>query len=114
MMQIGVGLPAAVPGTPPSAIGTWAAESEHLGFESLSMLDRLVYDNLDPLIALAVAPERTERTELLTTVLTVPYRRNAVVLAKQLASIDTLSEGRLTPGLALGGWPDDYAASEAP
>jgi alkanesulfonate monooxygenase SsuD/methylene tetrahydromethanopterin reductase-like flavin-dependent oxidoreductase (luciferase family) len=113
-MRIGLGLPAAVPGAPATAIGAWAAEGERLGFRSLGVLDRLVYDNLDPLVALAAAAERTERVELLTTVLTVPYRLNAVVLAKQLASLELLSEGRLTAGLALGGWPEDYAASEAP
>jgi len=53
-----------------------------LGFSSVSVIDRLVCDNLDPLIALAAAAERTERVELLTTVLNVPFRRNAVVLAK--------------------------------
>jgi alkanesulfonate monooxygenase SsuD/methylene tetrahydromethanopterin reductase-like flavin-dependent oxidoreductase (luciferase family) len=47
-------------------------------------------------------------------VLTVPYRQNAVVLAKQLASVDELSGGRLTTGLALGGWSEDFAASELP
>lgn len=73
-----------------------------------------MYDNLDPLIALAAAAARTERAELMTTVLTVPYRQNAVVLAKQLASLDRLSDGRLTVGLALGGWPEDYAASGLP
>jgi alkanesulfonate monooxygenase SsuD/methylene tetrahydromethanopterin reductase-like flavin-dependent oxidoreductase (luciferase family) len=60
------------------------------------------------------AAARTERVELLTTVLNVPYRQNAVVLAKQLASIDRLSGGRLTAGLALGGWPEDYETSELP
>jgi len=45
---------------------------------------------------------------LLTTVLNVPWRRNAVVLAKQLASLDRVSGGRLTAGLGLGGWPDDH------
>jgi alkanesulfonate monooxygenase SsuD/methylene tetrahydromethanopterin reductase-like flavin-dependent oxidoreductase (luciferase family) len=69
-----------------------------------------VYDNLDPLVALAVASARTQRVELLTTVLNVPWRRNAVVLAKQLASLDRLSGGRLTAGLALGGWPEDHTA----
>jgi alkanesulfonate monooxygenase SsuD/methylene tetrahydromethanopterin reductase-like flavin-dependent oxidoreductase (luciferase family) len=113
-MRIGLGLPAAVPGTPATALGAWAAEAERLGFRSLGVLDRLVYENLDPLVALAAAAERTERVELLTTVLTVPYRLNAVVLAKQLASLELLSDGRLTAGLALGGWPEDYAASEAP
>ena len=44
--------------------------------------------------------------------LNVGYRRNAVALAKQIASVDRLSGGRLTVGLALGGWPEDYAASD--
>lgn len=111
-MKIGMGLPAAVPEADATALGEWAATAERLGFCSLSVLDRLVYDNLDPLVALAAAAARTERVELLTTVLNVPYRQNAVVLAKQLASIDRLSGGRLTAGLALGGWPEDFRASD--
>lgn len=107
-MRIGIGLPAAIPGAPAGAIGEWAAAAEASGFESVGVIDRLVYDNLDPLVALAVAAARTERIELLTTVLNVPWRRNAVVLAKQLASLDRVSGGRLTAGLALGGWPDDH------
>jgi alkanesulfonate monooxygenase SsuD/methylene tetrahydromethanopterin reductase-like flavin-dependent oxidoreductase (luciferase family) len=111
-MRIGIGLPAAVPEIDACAIGTWAAEAERLGCRSLSVVDRLVYDNLDPLIALAAAAARTERVELLTTVLNVGYRPNAVSLAKQIASVDQISGGRLTVGLALGGWPEDYAASD--
>jgi alkanesulfonate monooxygenase SsuD/methylene tetrahydromethanopterin reductase-like flavin-dependent oxidoreductase (luciferase family) len=113
-MKVGVGLTAAVPGAAASAVGEWAERAEALGFESLSVLDRIVYDNLDPLIALAAAAERTQRAELLTTVLTVPVRQNAVVVAKQIASLDRLSDGRVTAGLALGGWPEDYTASGAP
>lgn len=113
-MKIGMGLPAAVPEADVTTLGEWAATAERLGFCSLGVIDRLVYDNLDPLVALAAAAARTERVELLTTVLNVPYRQNAVVLAKQLASIDRLSGGRMTAGLALGGWPEDYAASEVP
>lgn len=109
--RIGVGLPAAVPGTPASAVGIWAARAEQLGFGSLGVLDRLVYENLDPLIALTAAAERTERIELLTTILTVPFRQNAVLLAKQIGSLDQISQGRLTTGLALGGWPQDFDAS---
>ncbi|HEX7289800.1 MAG TPA: LLM class flavin-dependent oxidoreductase [Conexibacter sp.] len=113
-ISIGVGLPAAVPGAPAAAVGSWAAEAERLGFRSVGVLDRLVYDCLDPLVALAAAAERTERVELLTTVLTVPSRQNAIVLAKQLAGVELLSGGRLTGGLALGGWPEDYVASGVP
>jgi len=112
MLRIGIGLPAAVPGTDAASIGRWAAESEERGFRSLGVIDRLVYDNLDPLVALAAAAARTERIELLTTVLNAGYRRNPVVLAKQIDSVERLSAGRLTVGLGMGGWPEDYAASD--
>jgi alkanesulfonate monooxygenase SsuD/methylene tetrahydromethanopterin reductase-like flavin-dependent oxidoreductase (luciferase family) len=39
---------------------------------------------------------------------------NPIVVAKQLGSLDRLAGGRLTAGLALGGWPDDYEASGLP
>src|SRR6201991_471503 len=112
MLRIGIGLPAAVPGTDAASIGRWAAESEERGFHSLGVIDRLVYDNLDPLVALGAAAARTEHIELLTTVLNAAYRRNPVVLAKQIDSVERLSAGRLTVGLGMGGWPEDYAASD--
>jgi len=111
-MRIGIGLPAAVPGAAHHSIGEWAELNEALGFASLGTLDRLVYDNLDPVVALAAAAARTRRIELMTTILTVPTRRNAVVVGKQLASLDLVSDGRLTAGLAIGGWPEDFAASD--
>jgi alkanesulfonate monooxygenase SsuD/methylene tetrahydromethanopterin reductase-like flavin-dependent oxidoreductase (luciferase family) len=95
-------------------IGDWAAEAERAGFDSVGVIDRLVYDNLEPLTALAAASARTEQIELLTTVLNVGWRANPVLLAKQMASVELLSGGRLTAGLGLGGWPDDFVASEVP
>lgn len=113
-MKIGIGLPAAVPGVDATTIGAWAAEAERAGFASVGVIDRLVYDNLEPLTALAAAAARTEQVELLTTVLNVGWRANPVLLAKQMASVDLLSGGRLTAGLGLGGWPEDFAASDVP
>jgi alkanesulfonate monooxygenase SsuD/methylene tetrahydromethanopterin reductase-like flavin-dependent oxidoreductase (luciferase family) len=113
-MRIGVGLPAAVPGVDATTIGDWAAEAERAGFASVGVIDRLVYDNLEPLVALAAAASRTERVELITTVLNVGWRANPVLLAKQMASVDLLSGGRLTAGLGLGGWPEDVEASHVP
>ena len=113
-MKIGIGLPAAVPDVDASTIGDWAAEAERLGFASVGVIDRLVYDNIEPLTALSAAASRTERTELITTVLTVGWRANPALLAKQLGSVDLLSGGRLTAGIGLGGWPADYAASDVP
>ena len=113
-MKVGIGLPAAVPGVDATTIGDWAAAAERAGFASLGVIDRLVYDNLEPLVALAAAAARTRRVELVTTVLNVGWRANPVLLAKQLASVELLSGGRLTAGLGLGGWPEDFAASEVP
>ena len=113
-MRVGIGLPAAVPDADMSLTGRWAAEAERAGFESVGVIDRLVYDNLDPLTALAAAAARTSRVELLSTVVNVCWRNNAVLLAKQLWSLVQLSGGRLTAGLGMGGWPADYEASGVP
>ncbi|WP_328395754.1 LLM class flavin-dependent oxidoreductase [Nocardia sp. NBC_00416] len=111
-MRIGIGLPSAVPGATPETIGTWAAHSEQAGFASLGATDRLVYDSLDPLVTLAVAAAHTTETELVSTVLNIGYRGNPFVVASQLASLDRLSGGRLTAGLGMGAWQDDYTVSE--
>ena len=113
-MRIGIGLPAAVPGADMTTLGRWAAESERAGFAAVGVIDRLVYANLDPLIALAVAAGRTERVDLATTVLSIGWRNNPILVAKQLTSLDLASGGRLLAGLGLGGWPEDYLASRVP
>jgi probable F420-dependent oxidoreductase len=74
---------------------------ERRGFDSLWLSERLTGPAPDPLVALAVAAGRTRRLKLGTSVLVVPGR-NPVVLAKQLASLDRLSGGRLLPGVGLG------------
>ncbi len=74
---------------------------EQRGFDSLWLSERLTGPAPDPLIALAVAAGRTRKLKLGTSVLVVPGR-NPVVLAKELASLDRLSGGRLLPGVGLG------------
>jgi alkanesulfonate monooxygenase SsuD/methylene tetrahydromethanopterin reductase-like flavin-dependent oxidoreductase (luciferase family) len=113
-VRIGIGLPAAVPGTDMTTLAQWAADSERAGFAAVGVIDRLIYDNLEPLTALAAAAARTTRVELFTTVLNVGWRNNPILLAKQMASVEQISGGRLTAGLGLGGWPEDYTISEAP
>ena len=61
----------------------------------------------DPLTSLAAAAAVTQRIRLATTTLPLP-NRNEVLVAKQAAVIDRLSEGRLTLGVSLGSRPDDY------
>lgn len=81
--------------------GPYVEAVERLGFDSLWLSERLTGDAPDPLVALAVAAGRTSRLKLGTSVLVVPGR-NPVVLAKELASLDRLSGGRLLPAVGLG------------
>ena len=113
-MKIGIGLPAAVPGADMTQLGRYAATAERTGFESVGVIDRLVYDNLDPLIALAAAAASTSRIHLISTVVNVNWRANPQLLAKQVSSVVRLSGGRFTAGLGMGGWPADYEASGVP
>jgi probable F420-dependent oxidoreductase len=74
---------------------------ERHGFDSLWLSERLTGSAPDPLMALAVAAGRTRKLKLGTSVLVLPGR-NPVVLAKELASLDRLSGGRLLPGVGIG------------
>jgi alkanesulfonate monooxygenase SsuD/methylene tetrahydromethanopterin reductase-like flavin-dependent oxidoreductase (luciferase family) len=113
-MDIGIGLPAMIPGVDRKALLGWASRAEERGFASAATLDRLVYPNYEPLVALAAAAAVTERIRLMTDVLLVPQRNNPVLLAKQAATLDSISGGRLTLGVAVGRRDDDFAASGVP
>lgn len=110
-MDIGIGLPSTIPDVDGRTVIEWARESERHGFSALATIDRLVYPNYEPLVTLAAAAAVTERIRLTTAILLAPLRGGAAVLAKQAASIDTLSRGRLVLGLAVGARPDDYEAA---
>src|SRR5919199_1585802 len=110
-MDVGIGLPNAVRGVDRAGIVDWAQRAEAAGFSSLGTIDRIVYENYEALVALAAAAAVTERIKLLTSVLLAPLRTNTALFAKQAASVDGLSEGRLVLGLAIGGREDDYELS---
>jgi alkanesulfonate monooxygenase SsuD/methylene tetrahydromethanopterin reductase-like flavin-dependent oxidoreductase (luciferase family) len=112
-MDIGVGLPTTVPDLNGPRLLEWAREAERLGFSTLAVLDRLVYDNYESLISLAAAGAVTERIRLAATILIAPYRDSTAILAKQAATIDAITGGRLVLGVAAGGREDDYAATGA-
>ena len=111
-MEIGIAFPKLMPAGKGDRIVEWAARAEKGPFSSLAQIDRLVYGNHDVLIAMAAAAAVTERVRLMTTVLIAPLR-SAAVMAKQAASIDSISGGRFVLGLGVGSRPDDFAASGA-
>jgi alkanesulfonate monooxygenase SsuD/methylene tetrahydromethanopterin reductase-like flavin-dependent oxidoreductase (luciferase family) len=110
-MRVGVGLPSTVPGARADLLREWAVRADAGPFAILAVLDRIVYDSYDPLIALAAVAPLTSRIRLATNVLIGPLR-SAAQLAKSAASLHALSGGRLTLGLAIGARTEDYAATE--
>lgn len=97
-------------------IKAFARTVEDLGFDSLFVTDHLLaarrfysVNFLEPLSALAVAAGATERVRLGTSILIMPLR-NPVILAKELATLQFLSENRMILGAGVG-WNDaEYEA----
>jgi probable F420-dependent oxidoreductase len=76
-------------------------ELERHGFDSLWVSERIGGEAPDPLVAMAYAAGRTEHLKFGMSVMVLPGR-NPIVLAKALASLSTLSGGRLLPAFGLG------------
>jgi alkanesulfonate monooxygenase SsuD/methylene tetrahydromethanopterin reductase-like flavin-dependent oxidoreductase (luciferase family) len=109
-MRIGIGMPNPVKGTPGRRLVEWAQRAEERGFAGLATVDRLAYPNYDSLTTLAAAAGATSRIGLITNILIAPLYPPPL-LAKAAASIDQISGGRFTLGLAPGARPDDYAVA---
>jgi alkanesulfonate monooxygenase SsuD/methylene tetrahydromethanopterin reductase-like flavin-dependent oxidoreductase (luciferase family) len=110
-MQVGIGLPNTLTGVDAGLALSWAQRAEAGPFTSLGVFDRLVYDSLDPMETLSVCAGATDDIQLATSIVAGPLRSNAM-LAKRAATLDVLSDGRLTLGLALGARKDDYDAAD--
>ncbi len=111
-MDIGIGAPITIPGVTRDVTLEWARRADAGPFSSLSTLDRIVFPNYEPLIALAASAAVTTRIPLLTAIL-ITTLRPVGILAKQVATLDALSGGRLTLGIAVGGREDDFLAAPA-
>jgi len=109
-VQVGVCLPNTIPGVPADLLRGWALRADAGPFSSLAVLDRVAYDSYEPFAALAAAAAVTQRIGLATTVVIGPLRSTGM-LAKQAATVDALSGGRLILGLAVGARTEDYDAA---
>ena len=113
-MRVGIGLPTAIAGASAALTPAWARRAEAAGLATLGVHDRLAYDSLEPMTALAAAAAVTERVRLAALVVVGPLRGGGAVLARQAATVAALARGRLTLGLGVGPRRDDYEAAGVP
>jgi probable F420-dependent oxidoreductase len=105
--RISVGLPQLLPDEPPELIRDYAVRAEELGFAGLWSLDSVPGSAtsrvalLDGLHVLTTAAAVTARVSLGVAVVVLPAR-NAAQLARELATVDRLSGGRLIVGVGVG------------
>jgi probable F420-dependent oxidoreductase len=113
MPNIGLAWVTPAPLTKPENVLNFAKKCEAMGCHSMWVIDRIAYDNLEPLTVLAAAASATERIRLGTSVL-LANTRHPVHLAKTIATLDFISNGRITIGLGFGSREPDYKAVEIP
>jgi probable F420-dependent oxidoreductase len=122
-MKIGFGAPVSGAWATPENLAAFAVRAEQSGYASLWSFQRLivpegsamepVYSSvLDPMAALAYAAAATERIRLGVALINLPFV-SPTYLAKQAASVDVLSSGRLDLGLGIGWMPEEFAATGA-
>lgn len=133
-MRLGFTVPQFGPDAGPEALLEVARLAEELGYDSLWVIERLLYPlnpkapypatadgslplpyrrSLDPLTTLAYLAAVTSRVRIGTSIINLPYH-NPVLLARELATIDVLSQGRLNVGLGVGWSPDELEAVGVP
>lgn len=136
-MELGFGLPVCGAWATPDNALTVARRAEELGYASLWTIQRLIYAHeprteyygapggrwpeyfhsvVDPIVAMSFVASATRSIRLGSAVLNTPFT-NPVLFAKQLATLELLSGGRLDAGVGLG-WArdeyDEYTATGAP
>jgi probable F420-dependent oxidoreductase len=134
-VEFGFALPSRGPLARPAVLVRLARKAEALGFGYLTVSDHVVLPTrssapypyspsgefpggarqayLEPLVLMAWLLSATRRIRVGLSVLVVPYR-NPVVTAKQLATLDALSGGRVVVGCGVGWWPEEFQALAAP
>jgi alkanesulfonate monooxygenase SsuD/methylene tetrahydromethanopterin reductase-like flavin-dependent oxidoreductase (luciferase family) len=108
-MKIGMHLPVMVPGFDRERILEWSRRIDAGPYASLAAGERITFPNPEIVVALSTAAAVTERVRLVFSVLVLPLH-SAVLAAKQVATLDVISGGRVTLGVGVGGREEDYRA----
>jgi alkanesulfonate monooxygenase SsuD/methylene tetrahydromethanopterin reductase-like flavin-dependent oxidoreductase (luciferase family) len=111
-MDLSMTLPTVVPHGRAEVLD-WCRSVDEGPWASLAVPERITYTNHSLTVELAAAAALTERVRLWTTLVIRPAHP-AVQVAKDLATVDSLSDGRLTVAVGVGGREHDYRAVGAP
>ncbi|MCH7868114.1 MAG: LLM class flavin-dependent oxidoreductase [Myxococcales bacterium] len=108
-MDIGMNVPVMVPGLDRETLLAWCVGIDKGPYSSLAVGERINFPNLAAMVTLSVAAAVTNRVRIMSYVLIMPMH-NAVNRAKELATIDVISGGRLCLGVGAGAREEDYQA----
>lgn len=108
-MTVGVALPQMARGLDRKSFTAWCRGVDEGPFSSVSAGERITFHNLDGFTLCAAAAAVTERVRIFVNVVVLPWHAPALV-AKELASMDVLSGGRVDVAVGVGGRSQDYAA----
>ena len=132
-MKYGFYLPTRGKSAEPEALTALVQNAERLGFTSVMIADHIVFpveidskypytlagnfpghgDALEQLALMTFVAAKTERLRLVSSIMVIPHR-NPILTAKMLATIDLLSNGRVTVGVGVGWLKEEFEALDAP
>jgi alkanesulfonate monooxygenase SsuD/methylene tetrahydromethanopterin reductase-like flavin-dependent oxidoreductase (luciferase family) len=112
-MEIGVALPQMAAGLDRATVEAWCAGIDAGPFSSVSAGERITFRNLEGITLCAAAAVLTRRVRVLVNVAVLPWHAPAMI-AKQLATIDVLSGGRVEVAVGVGGREQDFVALGSP
>lgn len=108
-MQIGMTLPSMVEHYTRDTTLDWCGHIDRCGYSTVACGERITYHNQEILVLLSAAAALTARVRIMPTLFVLPMH-SAAWLAKQTATLDVLSGGRLTVSVGVGGRQQDYRA----
>jgi alkanesulfonate monooxygenase SsuD/methylene tetrahydromethanopterin reductase-like flavin-dependent oxidoreductase (luciferase family) len=112
-MDVGLAFPQMTPDLDRDRVRAWCRAVDDGPFSSISAGERIAFDNLDGFTLCTAAAALTDRVRVGFNVVVAPWHAPAL-LAKELASIDVLSGGRLDVAVGVGGREQDYDALGSP
>ncbi len=112
-MDVGLALPNMATGWTRQTFLDWCRVAEDGPFSSISCGERITFRNTEMITSLAAAAALTTRPRVMFNLAVTPWHETAL-LAKQMATIDVISDGRLDVGVGIGARGQDFEAMHAP